>query len=70
VMVVVTRWYGGVPMGPDRFRVINAVRLSLTSCGVRALIQTLHSQVGKEALEMGGFVSKPPTKPAKQTKKR
>ncbi|GAA5934515.1 hypothetical protein JCM3775_000378 [Rhodotorula graminis] len=25
VLVVVTRWYGGVPMGPDRFRVINAV---------------------------------------------
>ena len=25
VMVVVTRWYGGVKMGPDRFRVINRV---------------------------------------------
>ncbi|GAA6052446.1 hypothetical protein JCM3770_001117 [Rhodotorula araucariae] len=23
VLVVVTRWYGGVPMGPDRFRAIN-----------------------------------------------
>lgn len=43
---------------------------SLTSCGVCALIQTLHSQVGKEALEMGGFVSKASTKPAKRTKKR
>ncbi|GJN88184.1 hypothetical protein Rhopal_001149-T1 [Rhodotorula paludigena] len=24
VLLVVTRWYGGSPMGPDRFRVINA----------------------------------------------
>jgi len=25
VMVVVTRWYGGVQLGPDRFRIINQV---------------------------------------------
>ncbi|KAF2483603.1 ribosomal protein S5 domain 2-type protein [Neohortaea acidophila] len=25
VMVVVSRWYGGVHLGPDRFRIINAV---------------------------------------------
>ncbi|GAA5909854.1 hypothetical protein JCM8208_000971 [Rhodotorula glutinis] len=25
VLLVVTRWYGVVPMGPDRFRVINAI---------------------------------------------
>lgn len=25
VVVVVTRWYGGVKLGPDRFRCINAV---------------------------------------------
>jgi len=25
VIVVVTRWYGGVKLGPDRFRVINSV---------------------------------------------
>ncbi|KAF7621629.1 hypothetical protein AFLA_011923 [Aspergillus flavus NRRL3357] len=25
VVVVVTRWYGGVQLGPDRFRIINAV---------------------------------------------
>ncbi|PNS16446.1 hypothetical protein CAC42_180 [Sphaceloma murrayae] len=25
VMVVVTRWYGGVQLGPDRFRIINSV---------------------------------------------
>jgi putative IMPACT (imprinted ancient) family translation regulator len=23
VMVVVTRWYGGILLGPDRFRIIN-----------------------------------------------
>ena len=23
VMIVVTRWYGGVHLGPDRFRIIN-----------------------------------------------
>jgi hypothetical protein len=27
VMVVVTRWYGGVQLGPDRFRIINTVRI-------------------------------------------
>ncbi|TKX18250.1 IMPACT-like protein [Elsinoe australis] len=25
VMVVVTRWYGGIHLGPDRFRIINSV---------------------------------------------
>ena len=25
VLVIVTRWYGGVKLGPDRFRIINAV---------------------------------------------
>ncbi|GAA5847803.1 hypothetical protein JCM9279_006641 [Rhodotorula babjevae] len=25
VLLVVTRWYGGVSMGPDRFRVVNTV---------------------------------------------
>jgi putative IMPACT (imprinted ancient) family translation regulator len=25
VMVLVTRWYGGVKLGPDRFRIINTV---------------------------------------------
>lgn len=24
VMIVVTRWYGGVKLGPDRFRIINS----------------------------------------------
>lgn len=34
VMVVVTRWYGGVLLGPDRFRIINqAAREALVSGG-------------------------------------
>jgi len=34
VMVVVTRWYGGVLLGPDRFRIINQVaRDALVSAG-------------------------------------
>lgn len=34
VLVVVTRWYGGVKLGPDRFRVINNVaREALTAGG-------------------------------------
>jgi putative IMPACT (imprinted ancient) family translation regulator len=24
-MVLVTRWYGGIKLGPDRFRIINTV---------------------------------------------
>jgi putative IMPACT (imprinted ancient) family translation regulator len=33
-LVVVTRWYGGVKLGPDRFRVINNVaREALVSGG-------------------------------------
>ncbi|KAG0727345.1 Protein IMPACT-B [Chionoecetes opilio] len=34
VMVVVTRWYGGIHLGPDRFKHINnAARQILDSCG-------------------------------------
>lgn len=34
VMVVVTRWYGGVQLGPDRFRIINRVaRDALVNAG-------------------------------------
>ena len=34
VLVVVTRWYGGVKLGPDRFRVINNIaREALTAGG-------------------------------------
>ena len=33
VMVVVTRWYGGVQLGPDRFRIINSVARHAFACG-------------------------------------
>jgi putative IMPACT (imprinted ancient) family translation regulator len=34
VMVVVTRWYGGIQLGPDRFRIINtAAREALVQGG-------------------------------------
>jgi hypothetical protein len=34
VMVVVSRWYGGIQLGPDRFKHINNVaRLLLEKCG-------------------------------------
>lgn len=34
VVVVVTRWYGGVHLGPDRFRIINnAARALLSEAG-------------------------------------
>ena len=33
VLVVVTRWYGGVKLGPDRFRVINNVAREALSSG-------------------------------------
>jgi putative IMPACT (imprinted ancient) family translation regulator len=34
VIVVITRWYGGVKLGPDRFRLINSVaREALVSGG-------------------------------------
>lgn len=43
VMVVVTRWYGGVHLGPDRFRLINSVaRDALVKAGM-----TGHSQDAK-----------------------
>ncbi|BGO89231.1 hypothetical protein NBRC10512_005936 [Rhodotorula toruloides] len=42
LLLVVTRWYGGVPMGSDRFRAINAMgKEALKLCGF-GLIQTMH----------------------------
>ncbi|KAL8279614.1 hypothetical protein RQP46_007927 [Phenoliferia psychrophenolica] len=33
VLLVVTRWHGGVQLGPDRFRLITAVRRLSLICG-------------------------------------
>jgi len=36
-MVVVSRWYGGIHLGPDRFKHINnAARELMVKCGVIA----------------------------------
>ncbi|VDN28658.1 unnamed protein product [Gongylonema pulchrum] len=45
VLVVVTRWYGGIHLGPDRFRhICNIARQALVDngfSGVRILISTM-----------------------------
>lgn len=34
VVVIVTRWFGGIHLGPDRFKDINNVaRMALDDCG-------------------------------------
>ncbi|GAA5927400.1 hypothetical protein JCM10213_003460 [Rhodosporidiobolus nylandii] len=50
VLLVVTRWYGGVPMGGLRFQVIN--------------------QVGKQALDLGGFTPSGAEQAGRAGKKR
>lgn len=40
-MVVVSRWYGGVQLGPDRFRLIS-------SCAREAVINAGFGEGGKE----------------------
>lgn len=48
VMVVVTRWYGGVLLGPDRFRLINtAARDALVKAGFTREPETGSKQKGK-----------------------
>ncbi len=47
VLVVVSRWYGGVQLGPDRFwHINNAARMQLDACG--------YIKKGKEAGGGGG----------------
>lgn len=61
-------------MGSDRFRAINAVRISLSSQVMARLTIAVREQMGKEALKLCGFsliqamhVTKPksPPKPVK-----
>lgn len=50
VVVVVTRWYGGVKLGPDRFRCINAVaRDALVSGGFAGTEDTSSKNAGAKA---------------------
>ena len=39
VLVVVSRWYGGVRLGPDRFRIINAVAREALVSGCRPTVE-------------------------------
>lgn len=49
VMVVVTRWYGGVHLGPDRFRLINtAARDALVQAGFTQDVETGSKKKGKK----------------------
>ena len=49
VMVVVTRWYGGVLLGPDRFRLINsAARDALVKAGYTQESQTSGKKKAKK----------------------
>ncbi|KAI1906232.1 hypothetical protein LOZ64_006360 [Ophidiomyces ophidiicola] len=49
VVVVVTRWYGGVKLGPDRFRIINAVaRDALVKGGFDKSAATENQKKGKK----------------------
>jgi putative IMPACT (imprinted ancient) family translation regulator len=46
VVVVVTRWFGGIHLGPDRFKDINNVaRSALDECG---FINDKHSKTNKQ----------------------
>lgn len=46
VMVVVSRWWGGILLGPDRFKHINnATRNVLEKCG---FVDAQHTKKGKK----------------------
>lgn len=58
MIVVVTRWYGGVLLGADRFKLINQVR-QLALCMRRNGFVTgidNHVQAARDALQAGGFL--------------
>lgn len=66
VLLVVTRWHGGVPLGPDRFKMIAMVRCGIPrrwlgrirrGFGVTDVDDDVLGlvQVAKEALELSGF---------------
>ena len=54
VMVVVTRWYGGVHLGPDRFRIMGAVaREAVVRAGFVGAGASGGSQNGEQAIDRG-----------------
>ncbi|KAF7659109.1 hypothetical protein LDENG_00003170 [Lucifuga dentata] len=58
VMVVVSRWYGGILLGPDRFKHIN-------NCARNILVQEGYTASVDEANKSGGKIKKPKSKKTK-----
>ncbi|XP_076009131.1 protein IMPACT isoform X2 [Genypterus blacodes] len=58
VMVVVSRWYGGILLGPDRFKHIN-------NCARTVLVQEGYTASMDEATKSGGKIKKPKSKKMK-----
>ena len=57
MMVVVSRWYGGIQLGPDRFKHINNVaRVLLQSSGLASQVQ-LHVVYMYTVLDKKGHIS-------------
>ena len=56
MMVVVSRWYGGIQLGPDRFKHINNVaRVLLQSSGLGSQVQ-IHVVYMYTVLEKKGHI--------------
>lgn len=58
VMVVVSRWYGGILLGPDRFKHIN-------NCARNILVEEGYTASSDEAAKAGGKTKKPKSKKTK-----
>ncbi|KAL7855252.1 hypothetical protein SRHO_G00174420 [Serrasalmus rhombeus] len=58
VLVVVSRWYGGILLGPDRFKHIN-------NCARNILVQEGYTETMDEASRTGGKSRKPKSKKMK-----
>ncbi|XP_016410075.1 protein IMPACT [Sinocyclocheilus rhinocerous] len=58
VLVVVSRWYGGILLGPDRFKHIN-------NCARNILIQEGYTDTSEETSKAGGKNKRPKGKKAK-----
>ncbi|XP_060797256.1 protein IMPACT isoform X2 [Neoarius graeffei] len=58
VLVVVSRWYGGILLGPDRFKHIN-------NCARNILVQEGYTETSDESSKPGGKSKKPKSKKMK-----
>jgi hypothetical protein len=65
-MVVVSRWYGGIHLGPDRFKLINQARLARHSLFLSYLRLSLCvAQAARDALTDAGFLQEAEEKKGK-----